>query len=351
VLKESDAALWEAYDVALLDLDGVVYVGPDAVPGAPEHLARAAKAGMRLAYVTNNAARPPSVVAEHLRELGIEADAEDVVTSAQAAARLLVDRCPAGAAVFVLGGAGLVQALTEQGLRPVQSADDAPVAVVSGFSRELQWGTVVDGALLVRDGLLWVASNTDFTVPTSHGSGPGNGVLVDVVARFSGRTPVVAGKPEPTLFEETLARVGGSRPLVVGDRLDTDIEGAVNAGYDSLLVMTGVTGTEELVGAPEKLRPTYVSADLAGLGRSQPAPARDEQGWRCGGWHARVDDARLVVSGEGETDDWWRVVAAAGWDRLDTVGEPVDVSGLQPPSSVDPRAGAVAPRDGTEADR
>jgi hypothetical protein len=162
---------------------------------------------------------------------------------------------------------------------------------------------------------------------------------------------LVAGKPELPLHAEAVRRTGARAPLVVGDRLDTDIEGAVNAGYDSLLVMTGVTGVEELVGAPEKLRPTYVSADLAGLGRTHPAPLRDDEGWRCGGWHARVDDARLVVSGEGETDDWWRVVAAAGWDRLDTVGEPVDVSGLQPPSSVDPRAGAVAPRDGTEADR
>jgi HAD superfamily hydrolase (TIGR01450 family) len=351
VLKGSDTALWEAYDVAMLDLDGVVYIGPEAVPGAPEQLARAARAGMRLAYVTNNAARPPSVVAEHLRELGIEAATEDVVTSAQAAARLLVERCEAGSAVFVIGGTGLFEALAEQGLRPVQSWDEGPVAVVSGFSRELQWGTVIDGALLVRDGLPWVASNTDLTVPTPHGPGPGNGVLVETVARFSGCTPVVAGKPQATLFEETLQRVGGTLPLVVGDRLDTDIEGAVNAGYDSLLVMTGVTGLEELVAAPEKARPTYVSADLAGLGRRQPTPTRDDEWWRCGGWRARVDGARLEISGDGEVDDWWRVVASAGWDRLDTSGEPVDVTGLRPPSSVGHRAGGAAPEDGTEADR
>ncbi len=352
MLKSSDAALWDAYDVSMLDLDGVVYVGHDAVPGAPEHLTRATDAGMRLAYVTNNAARPPSAVGAHLRELGIPAEDDDVVTSAQAAARLLVERCPPGSPVFVIGGAGLFEALAEQGLRPVQSLDEQPVAVVSGFSRELQWGTVVDGALLVRDGLPWVASNTDLTVPTQRGPGPGNGVLVDIVARFSGCTPVVAGKPRPTLFEETLERVGGSRPLVVGDRLDTDIEGAVNSGYDSLLVMTGVTGLDELVAAPEKLRPTYVAADLAGLGRAQPAPVREEDGgWRCGGWRARVDDGRLDVTGDGETDDWWRVVASAGWDWLDTAGEPVDVSGVRAPSSVGPGAGAAAPGNGTEAER
>lgn len=351
MLKRSDRALCGAYDVAMLDLDGVVYVGPEAVPGAPDHLARAAEAGMRLAYVTNNASRPPSVVAGHLRDLGIPATADDVVTSAQAAARLLLERCPPGSPVFVIGGAGLFEALSEQGLRPVQSTDEHPVAVVSGFSRELQWGTVVDGALLVRDGLPWVASNTDLTVPTPHGPGPGNGVLVDIVATFCGCSPVVAGKPQPTLFEETLERVGGSRPLVVGDRLDTDIEGAVNAGYDSLLVMTGVTGLEEIVAAPEKLRPTYMSTDLAGLGRAQPEPVREEAGWRCGGWQARVDEGRLQVAGNGDLDDWWRVVASAGWDRLDTAGEPVDVSGLSTPSSVGPRAGAPAPGDGTETER
>jgi HAD superfamily hydrolase (TIGR01450 family) len=342
VLKSSDVALWQAYDVAMLDLDGVVYIGPDAVPGAPEHLARSSAAGIRLAFVTNNAARPPAEVAEHLRELGIDAADEDVVTSAQAAARLLADRCPAGSPVYVIGGKGLFEALAERGLRPVQSIEDGPVAVVSGYSRELSWGTVTDGAILVRGGLPWVASNTDMTVPTAHGPGPGNGVLVDSVARFSGCTPVVAGKPRPPLFEETLRRVGGSAPLVVGDRLDTDIEGAVNAGYDSLLVMTGVTGVEELVSAPQGLRPSYLSADLAGLGMPHPAPEHRDGTWRCKGWVAAVEGGALTVTGDGTLDDWWRVVACAGWTHLDTTGSPAAVDGLRPPSSVTSGADAAA---------
>jgi HAD superfamily hydrolase (TIGR01450 family) len=341
VLRSSETALWERYDVAMLDLDGVVYVGPDAVPGAPEHLERAAAAGMALAYVTNNAARPPSVVAAHLRELGIPAKDGDVVTSAQAAARLLSDDLPEGSSVYVIGGAGLFEALVERGLQPVQSMDDAPVAVVSGYHREVTWGTVTDGAILVRGGLPWVASNTDMSVPTPHGPGPGNGVLVEAVARFSGRTPVVAGKPRPPLFEETLRRVGGSAPLVVGDRLDTDIEGAVEAGYDSLLVMTGVTGPAELVSAAKGSRPTYVSTDLAGLGRPHPEPLAEGSAWSCGGWQAQVADGALSVSGDGDPDDWWRAVACAGWAHLDTTGEPADVDGLQPPSSVVPRSGAA----------
>lgn len=345
MLKSSDVALWQGYDVAMLDLDGVVYIGPDAVPGAPEHLARAAAAGLRIAFVTNNAARPPAEVADHLRDLGIDASDEDVVTSAQAAARLLADRCPAGSPVYVIGGKGLFEALAEQGLRPVQSIEDGPVAVVSGYSRELSWGTVTDGAILVRGGLPWVASNTDMTVPTAHGPGPGNGVLVESVARFSGCTPVVAGKPRPPLFEETLRRVGGSAPLVVGDRLDTDIEGAVATGYDSLLVMTGVTGLEELVSAPQGLRPSYLSADLAGLGTPHPTPERRDGSWTCGGWTAAAEGGTLTVTGEGGPDDWWRVVACAGWTHLDTTGAPAAVDRLRPPSSVTSGADAAASPD------
>ena len=146
------------------------------------------------------------------------------------------------------------------------------MAVVSGFHRDLRWSTVIAGAILVRDGLPWVASNTDMTVPTPDGPGPGNGALVSVVARFADREPVVAGKPKPPLFEETLRRVGGKRPLVVGDRLDTDIEGANATGYDSLLVMTGVTDLDHLVSARPELRPSYVAADLGGLGRPQAEP-------------------------------------------------------------------------------
>ena len=290
---------------------------------------------MHLAYVTNNASRTPGTVAQHLRDLGVEVDDADVVTSAQAAARLLAERLPDGAAVFVIGGEGLEAALVELGLRPVQDPAAGPAAVVSGFHGDLRWSTVIAGAILVRDGLPWVASNTDMTVPTPSGQGPGNGALVGVVARFADREPVVAGKPEPPLFEETLRRVGGERPLVVGDRLDTDIEGANRTGFDSLLVMTGVTGLPELVAAEEHLRPTYLATDLGGLARRHPEPTADGEGVSSGGWTASVsEDGRLLVEGDGEPDDWWRVVATAGWRHLDTAGEPVAVDGLRPPSSV-----------------
>jgi glycerol 3-phosphatase-2 len=329
-LGECACPLSDRYDVAMLDLDGVVYVGPDAVPGAAQHLERARAAGMQLGFVTNNAARPPATVAAHLTELGIAAGAADVVTSAQAAARLVASEVGEGAPVYVIGGEGLFEALVEQHLRPVQSIDEEPEAVVSGYFPDLRWRTVIDGALLVRRGLPWVASNTDRTVPTPHGPGPGNGVLVGVVADFAGRSPVVAGKPEPPLFQETVLRIGGRSPLVVGDRLDTDIEGAVNAGYDSLLVMTGVTGLAELVAAPPGCRPTYVAASLAALVERQPLPKGGPQ-WRQDDWRAEVADGALAVTGDGGIDSWWRVVASAAWAWRDDVGEVPDIVGLAVP--------------------
>ena len=340
MLKSSSAALWDEYDVAMLDLDGVVYVGRAAVPGAAEHLTRAARSGMDLAYVTNNAARPPSAVAAHLRELEIPATDADVVTSAQAAARLVAEQVPAGSPVFVIGGAGLFEALAELDLKGVQTIGEDPVAVVSGFSPDLIWQTVFDGSILVSRGLPWVAANMDLTAPAAEGIGPGNGVLVEAVAQFAGRDPVVAGKPEPTLFEETWRRVGGVRPLVVGDRLDTDIEGAVNTGLDSLLVMTGVTGVEELACAGPRARPSYISCDLGGLGTPHPVPSvLDDGGLSLNGWTGTVEDGVLALDGGGSPDDWWRVVAVTTWRHFDTTGSSADVSGLDTPGSVSTRAG------------
>ncbi|MGO4257476.1 HAD-IIA family hydrolase [Marmoricola sp. RAF53] len=320
-----------AYDVAVLDLDGVVYVGPAAVPGAVDALVGAEAAGMHLAFVTNNASRPPEDVAAHLRELGIPAKDGDVVTSAQAAARLMARAVPAGSKVYVIGGPGLEAALRERGLVPVTSPADGPVAVVQGFGPDMPWRRVIDGAILVQNGLPWVASNIDSTVPTPRGPGPGNGALVDLVARFSGRTPVVAGKPEAALFEETLARVGGERPLMVGDRLDTDIDGALGTGWDSLLVMTGVTTLADLARLPADRRPTYVGADLGSLALPAPEPVAEDGVIRLGGWTARTDGGRLVVSGGGDRHDWWPAVAAALWAYRDTAGADADTAGVLPP--------------------
>jgi HAD superfamily hydrolase (TIGR01450 family) len=316
----------------MLDLDGVVYIGGQAVPGAPKHLAAVRAAGMRLAFITNNAARPPAQVAEHLTSLGVEARADDVVTSAQAAARVLVERFGAGARVACLGAEGLVSALRAVGLEPVGADDQEAVAVVTGYAPQVPWSTIMRAAVAIRDGLPWVASNTDRTIPTPFGVAPGHGVQVAMLRDFAGVDPVVAGKPERPLLDETIRRVGGERPLMVGDRLDTDIEGARRIGVDSLLVLTGVTGLVELASAPPQLRPTYVSRDLAGLLAPARAPVEEEGSRRLGGWSATVRDGVLQVSGAGSADDWWRVAVEAAWQHLDASGTPVDLSAVAPPA-------------------
>ncbi|WP_028644077.1 HAD-IIA family hydrolase [Nocardioides sp. URHA0020] len=332
MLGTSHEPLCQGYDLAMLDLDGVVYISGDAVPGAAEHLAAAREAGMRLAFITNNAARPPERVASHLRDLGVAAQVEDVVTSAQAAARLLLDRFGEGARVLCLGADGLVEALESAGLVPVGPEDEA-AAVATGYGPDVQWSAIMRAAVRIRDGLPWVASNTDHTIPTAFGVAPGHGVQVAMLRDFTGVDPVVAGKPERPLLDETIRRVGGERPLMVGDRLDTDIEGALRIGLDSLLVLTGVTGLAELAAAPEEMRPTYVAPDLAGLGQAHTAPERTDGGHRLGGWQGRVERGSLVISGEGAQDDWWRVAAATAWEHLDDAGEPVDLAAVSPPAA------------------
>jgi ribonucleotide monophosphatase NagD (HAD superfamily) len=243
---------------------------------------------------------------------------------------VLSDRLGAGARVVVLGGPGLTEAVAEAGLKQVGVEDDAD-AVVTGFGPDVVWGQIMRAAVRIQDGLWWVASNTDLTFPTTFGVAPGHGVLVETLRRFTGVEPVVAGKPARPLLDETVRRCGGERPLMVGDRLDTDIEGAHAAGVDSLLVMTGVTGLAELVAARPGVRPTYVSADLGGLDSSQPVPDLSEDGVSLAGWTARVRGGGLVVEGDGEPDDWWRVVAEAAWRHLDETGQPVATDGVAQP--------------------
>ncbi|MFD5474486.1 HAD-IIA family hydrolase [Streptomyces sp. NPDC127105] len=309
----SAQALSEAYDTALLDLDGVVYAGGHAIAHAVDSLGTARAGGMHLAYVTNNALRTPAAVAAHLTELGIRAEASDVVTSAQAVARLIADQVPQGARVLVIGGEGLRTALRERGLEPVESADDDPAAVVQGYGGpDLPWGRFAEACYAIARGVPWFASNTDLTIPGARGIGPGNGAAVEVVRIATGAEPQVAGKPLPPMHRETVLRTGAERPLVVGDRLDTDIEGAFNGGVDSLLVLTGVTDGAQLLAAPPRHRPTYVDADLRGLLTGQPEITREGDGFRCGGWTATADTA-LGLRGEGEGLDGLRALCAAAW--------------------------------------
>ena len=302
------------YDVALSDLDGVVYLGGHPIAGAAEAMGKAVAAGMRLAFVTNNASRTPSAVAAQLTGLGVPARKQDVITSAQAAARLLAERLPPGAPVLVVGGIGLRVAVRERGFRPVTVASDRPAAVVQGYAPGLSYEQLAEGALAVAAGAWYVASNADSTLPTPRGRAPGNGSLIQVIATATGRSPVVAGKPEPPLHAEAVARTGARNPLVIGDRLDTDIESAVRSGADSLLVLTGVTQPVDVVLAAPQHRPTYLSEGLAGLLVPHPAVIPTADGFSCGGWLARPGHhGDIVMSGTGPAMDGLRALCAAAW--------------------------------------
>ncbi|WP_016905158.1 HAD hydrolase-like protein [Streptomyces xiaopingdaonensis] len=318
--EPSEQALGSVHDTALLDLDGVVYTGGEAVPHAVRSLEAARAEGMAMAYVTNNAARPRETVAEHLTGLGVPAEPSDVITSAQAVARLVAEQVPEGARVLCIGGEGLGLALRERGLTPVESADDEPAAVVQGYGGStMEWGRLIEASLAVGRGVPWFASNTDLTLPGSRGISPGNGAAVEVV-RIATRwmrtppEPQVAGKPLPPMHRETILRTGAQRPLVVGDRLDTDIEGAYAGGVPSLLVLTGVTDGAQLLAAPPAHRPTYVAADLRGLLEPHPRVDVEEEGaGTCGGWRARLAGDELALEGEGEPIDGLRALCAAAW--------------------------------------
>ncbi|MGY1725083.1 HAD-IIA family hydrolase [Blastococcus sp. SYSU DS0533] len=304
------------YDVALLDLDGVVYVGPDAVPGVPAALAGARAHGMRLGFVTNNAARTPEQVAAHLSELQVPAEPRDVITSSQAAATVVAELLGVGARVLPVGGPGVAAALEAAGLTVVTRAEDRPDAVVQGYGREVGWAQLAEAVVAVRNGARHVATNADATIPSPRGPLPGNGAMVGVVRQVTGQEPLVTGKPDPAMHAECVRRTGALRPLVVGDRLDTDIEGARRAGAVGLLVLSGVTDPATLLAAGPGHRPDLLAADASGLLHPHPPVTVEDRTWRCGGWTVRQAEGSeaLELTGPGTASAG---SAAQGSDDLD----------------------------------
>lgn len=289
------------FDVLLADLDGTVYRGGVAIDGAVDAIRACTALGVRSVYVTNNASRPPAVIAGQLTRAGLPTGADDVVTSAQAGARLLASLLGPGTDTLVVGSEHLTEEVAAVGLRPVSSR--APIdqvravgAVVQGFDPGLAWRDVAAAGYALATGAPWVATNDDLTIPTADGIAPGNGSLVAMVAAVVGRRPAVAGKPERPLVDQAIERTGARAPLVVGDRLDTDIQAGVRAGLPTLLVLTGVSGPADLVEASPAERPTHLAADLSGLLRPALVARRDDTGsWSCGGWSATARDGRLAV--------------------------------------------------------
>lgn len=338
-MSEATPTLATMHDVALLDLDGVVYIGEHAVPGAPAALSRAREAGMRFAFVTNNAGRPPEEVAEHLSALGIPATAAEVVTSAQAGAQILARRLPREAPVLAVGGAGVALALTRAGLSPVRAGDPRASdvrAVLQGFGRDVAWTDLAAIALAVQGGALWVLTNPDVTLPVPGGLAPGNGSLARAVEAAAGRPPDdIAGKPHPALMRASIERASAETPLVVGDRLDTDIAGAVRTGIPSLLVLTGVTDIAGLLRAAPGERPDYLGADLTAL-HEIPAstseahgPRREGDTWCLGAGRARIHEGELAVESGGDWLAALQCACAAAWSCEAPLGIAAAVAGLE----------------------
>lgn len=264
------------FGALLVDLDGTLYRGNAVIPGAPEALS-AAGGEQALVYVTNNASRSATAVAAHLAELGFAAAEDEVVTSAQAAAHMLADRLRKGATVLIVGTDDLAAEIEQVGLRPVRRFDDiVPAAVVQGHSPQTAWPDLAEAAYAVRAGALWAVTNTDVTLPTERGLAPGNGAMVAALRAAIDLEPIVAGKPYAPLLEDALTRAGTRSALVVGDRLDTDIDGAQCVGLESLLVLTGVSTLADLRKQPTDRLPSYVSDSLDALNQPvvQDDPAR-----------------------------------------------------------------------------
>ncbi len=313
--------LAQEHDCLLLDLDGTVFRGHELTEGAADSLE---KASGRTLFVTNNASRSAEEVAQHLTDLGLQATADDVVTSAQSAAHVLADHLKPGARVLVVGTESLAAEVAAVGLEPVRLYDDKPDAVVQGHSPDTGWAILAEAALAIRAGGLWVAANVDATLPTERGLLPGNGSMVAALKAATDAEPQVAGKPAPTLLLDALGRGEFRTPLVVGDRLNTDIAGATAAGLPSLMVLTGVNSARDAVYAVPEQRATFIGEDLRSLHQHAKELAVGPQS----AWQVDTADHAITVStaadDEGDGLSIVRAVAHAVWSR-DPDGQTVSI--------------------------
>lgn len=259
--RSAEVRLADRYDVLLLDLDGVLFRGDETVPAGPDTLAALRSDGHRLAFVTNNSARTPEQVAQKLQGHGYAARSDEVVTSALATADLL--RADGVGEAFVVGEDGIRCALEEAGIAVLEGEPSRAECVVVGWDRDVTYAKLKTASLLVQRGARLVATNGDRSYPAPDGFWPGAGALLAVVTTTTGAEPEIVGKPHPPLYLAAVRRLGGEHPLVVGDRLETDIAGARALGWDSLLVLSGAT-SRQMADASD-VRATYVEPDVGAL--------------------------------------------------------------------------------------
>lgn len=313
------SALIEGYDAAFFDLDGVIYLGPQAVEGATSALTGLRRLDKRVMFVTNNAARAAEVVIDQLNDLGFHADESNVLTSAQVAVAQIARDLPAGSKVLVSGSASLAELIERAGLVPVQTAGEQPVAVVQGYDPVMTWPRLDEAALAIQAGARWYATNDDASRPTERGLVPGAGGAIAAVAGTVGGRPTIFGKPFRPMLAEAIRRTGAARPIFVGDRIDTDIVGAANAGIDSLLVFTGAHGKAELVACGPGERPTHIGANVQALLEPARTVELSPDMADCRGQVALVSDGKVKLSAvpdtvEQQLDALWALTQLAWAD-------------------------------------
>ncbi|MCS6887340.1 HAD-IIA family hydrolase [Chloroflexus sp.] len=247
----------------LFDMDGVLYRGQTPLPGVTDLWQFLRDRQIAFACATNNASMTPQQYAAKLAAMGLVLPPERVITSAQATARYLRDHYPPGTRVFVVGMQGLREALFADG--HFIEDDHAPELVVQGADFTLTYERLKRATLHIRRGARFVSTNPDRTFPSEEGLIPGAGAIAAAISAATDVTPLVIGKPAPTMFLIGAAMLGATpaQTLVVGDRLDTDIAGAIAAGMPSVLVLTGVSTAEEAMAGP--IRPNLIVADLPDL--------------------------------------------------------------------------------------
>ena len=356
-LRGTGNALAEDYDCALLDLDGTAWSGDERIEHAAASVIEAREAGMASAFVTNNAMRTPQQVADKLNSMDFQATPDMVMTSAMDIAAIMAEELAEGSKVLVIGGAGLRLALEERGFVLVDSADDEPAAVVQGLDKQVDWALLSEGAFAIERGAAFYASNLDATLPVERGQALGNGSLVRAIQHATRKRPTAGGKPEPGIYRRASELVGARNPLAVGDRLETDIMGAVAAGVPAMHVLTGVHMARDVIRAPRGQRPSYLAIDMRGLLEAHPAPKHHRDGtWTCGlSQVAKVERSGVLTLDDVEltepvtiTIDSYRALAAAAWEYADAAGSAPSCPEITVVSNDDQTGIVTAPEPSTE---
>ena len=356
-LRGTGNALAEDYDCALLDLDGTAWSGDERIEHAAASVIEAREAGMASAFVTNNAMRTPQQVADKLNSMDFQATPDMVMTSAMDIAAIMAEELAEGSKVLVIGGAGLRLALEERGFVLVDSADDEPAAVVQGLDKQVNWALLSEGAFAIERGAAFYASNLDATLPVERGQALGNGSLVRAIQHATRKRPTAGGKPEPGIYRRASELVGARNPLAVGDRLETDIMGAVAAGVPAMHVLTGVHMARDVIRAPRGQRPSYLAIDMRGLLEAHPAPKHHRDGtWTCGlSQVAKVERSGVLTLDDVEltepvtiTIDSYRALAAAAWEYADAAGSAPSCPEITVVSNDDRTGIVTAPEPSTE---